>query len=62
MSTLFGYAHFFNFVSFLLYPTEVKRLKCPMLGAFTVNVFVNEPMIYLLSVVADSGSYLKHCN
>ena len=27
----------FNFVSFLLYPTEVKRLKCAMLGAFTVN-------------------------
>ena len=36
MITLFSCAHFFNFVSFLLYPTEVKRLKCAMLGAFTV--------------------------
>ena len=27
MITLFGCAHFFNFVSFLLYPTEVKRLS-----------------------------------
>ena len=39
MITLFGCAHFFNFVSFLLYPTEVKRIKCPMLGAFTVLTF-----------------------
>ena len=38
MITLFGCSHFFNFVSFLLYPTEVKRLKCAMLGAFTVTV------------------------
>ena len=37
MITLFGCAHVFNFVSFLLYPTDVKRLKCAMLGAFTVN-------------------------
>ena len=37
MITLFGHAHFFNVVSFLLYPTEVKRLKCAMLGAFTVH-------------------------
>ena len=37
MITLFGCAHFFNFVSFLLYPTEVKRLKCATLGAFTVS-------------------------
>ena len=37
MITLFGYVHFFNFVSFLLYPTEVKRLGCAMLGAFTVT-------------------------
>ena len=37
MITLFGYAHFLKFVSFLLYPTEVKRLKCAMLGAFTVT-------------------------
>ena len=36
MITLFGCAHFFNFVSFLLYTTEVKKLKCAMLGAFTV--------------------------
>ena len=36
MITLLGCAHFFNFVSFLLYPTDVKRLKCAMLGAFTV--------------------------
>ena len=35
MITLFGCAHFFNFVSFLLYPTDDKRLKCVMLGAFT---------------------------
>ena len=32
MITLFGCAHFFNCVSFLLYPTKVKRLKCTMLG------------------------------
>ena len=38
MITLFSCAHFFNFVSFLLYPTDVKRLKCAMLGAFTVYV------------------------
>ena len=31
MITLFVCAHFFDFVSFLLYPTEVKRLKCAML-------------------------------
>ena len=37
MITLFGSAHFFNIVSFLLYPTDVKRLKCAMLGAFTVS-------------------------
>ena len=37
MITLFGCAHFFNFVSVLLYPTEVKRLQCAMLGAFTIN-------------------------
>ena len=28
---------FFKFVSFLLYPTEVKRLKCAMLGTFIVT-------------------------
>ena len=38
MITLFGSVHFFNFVSYLLYPTKVKRLKCAMLGAFTVRV------------------------
>ena len=37
MITLFGCAYFFNFVSFLLYPADVKRLKCAMLGAFTVK-------------------------
>ena len=35
MITLFGYTHFFSFVSFLLYPMEIKRLKSAMLGAFT---------------------------
>ena len=39
MITLFACAHFFNFVSLLLYPAEVKRLKCAMLGAFTVNQY-----------------------
>ena len=38
MITLFGCTHFFNFVSFLLYPMEVKRLRCAMLGAFTVSL------------------------
>ena len=38
MITLFGFTHFFNFVSFLLYPMEVKRLRCAMLGAFTVHI------------------------
>ena len=37
MITLFSSAHFFNFVSFLLYLREVRRLKCAMLGAFTVH-------------------------
>ena len=36
MITLFGCTHFFNFVSFLLYSMEVKKLRCAMLGAFTV--------------------------
>ena len=39
MITLFGYAHFFTFLSFLLYQTEVESLKCAMLGAFTVYYF-----------------------
>ena len=38
MITLFRCEQFFNFVSFLLYPMEVKRLKCAMLGVFTVHV------------------------
>ena len=38
MITLFGCTHFFNFVSFLLYPMEVKMLRCAMLGAFTLNI------------------------
>ena len=37
MITLFGSAKYFKFVSFLLYVMEVKRLKCAMLGAYTVN-------------------------
>ena len=36
MITLFGCAHFFNLVSFLLYPTEVNRLKCALLGSFNI--------------------------
>ena len=32
MITLFGCAHFFNFVSFLLYPKEVKSLVCNARG------------------------------
>ena len=32
----FGSAKYFKFVSFLLYVMEVKRLKCAMLGAYTV--------------------------
>ena len=39
MITLFGGAHFFNFVSLLLYPTEVKRLKCAMLGLHRICYF-----------------------
>ena len=39
MLTLFSSELFFKFVSFLLYLTEVKMLKCAMLGAFTVPVF-----------------------
>ena len=65
MITLFGCAHFFNFVSFLLYPTEVKRLKCAMLGAFTVHAmvkrytlfyFIDKNYAYLISM----GILLKH--
>ena len=37
MITLYECAKYFKSVSFLLYPTEVKRLKCAMLGAFTVR-------------------------
>ena len=52
MITFFGCVHFFNFVSFLLYPTEVKRLKCAMLGAFTV---------YNLRVfLCDKGKQCRH--
>ena len=40
MITLFGGAKYFKFVSFLLYVMEVKRLKCAMLGAYTVNLVV----------------------
>ena len=47
MITLFGYVHFFNFVSFLLYPTEVKRLRCAMLGAFTVNGVLLAGLLWL---------------
>ena len=36
MINLFDCAKYFKSVSFLLYPTEVERLKCAMLGAFTV--------------------------
>ena len=36
MITLFGGAKYFKFVSFLLYVMEVKRLKCALLGAYTV--------------------------
>ena len=38
MITLFGCTLFFNFVSFLLYPMEVKRLRCAMSGAFTAHI------------------------
>ena len=38
MITLFPCEQFFNFVSFLLYLMVVKRLKCAVLGVFTVHV------------------------
>ena len=38
MITLFSCGNIFKFASFLLYLKEVKRLKCAMLGAFTVTV------------------------
>ena len=38
MTTLFSCGNIFKFASFLLYLMEVKRLKCAMLGAFTVTV------------------------
>ena len=44
-------AHFFNFVSFLLYPMEVKMLKCAMLGAFTVYVIIFDIMFNELSKI-----------
>ena len=37
MITLIRCEQFFNFVSFLLFPMEVKRFKCAMLEAFTVH-------------------------
>ena len=43
MITLFDCAKCLKFVSFLLYATEVKRLKCAMLGAFTVIPFQKSP-------------------
>ena len=50
MITLFGSLQFFSFVSFLLYPMEVKRLRNAMLGAFTVHILFD----YCLTV---SSSY-----
>ena len=52
MITLFGCTNFFNFVSFLLYPMEVKRLRCAMLGAFTARItykYVRTCMVETLS-------------
>ena len=50
---LFASAKYFMFVSFLLYPTEVKRLKCTMLGEMlvrknydTVDFRVSEKSLY----------------
>ena len=58
MITLFGCVHFFNFVSFLLYPTEVKRLKCTMLGAFTVHYIVLRHEQFLVYLKCRPGI---HC-
>ena len=38
MLTLFSCENVFKFVSFLLYPVEVKILKCAMLEAFIIVV------------------------
>ena len=46
MITLFGCTHFFNFVSFLLYPMEVKKLRCAMLGAFTICTLLSGGMLF----------------
>ena len=60
MITLFRCEQFFNFVSFLLHPKEVKRLKCAMLGAFTVPIYVylNFMLLFFdIHVQIVNGSY-----
>ena len=62
MITLFHCEQFFNFVSFLLYPKEVERLKCAMLGAFTVPIYVHVYLNFMLlffdiHVQIVNGSY-----
>ena len=52
MITLFGCAHSFNSVSFLLYPTEVIRLKCAMLGTIAVNVFLSLKVSFIIPNIA----------
>ena len=38
MITLFGSSKYFKVVSFFIYAMEIKRLKCAMLGAFTIQI------------------------
>ena len=57
MITLFGCVHFFNFVSFLVYPTEFKRLKCAMLGGLhckqKMYIFLKKRMKEIFAIVLE---------
>ena len=53
MINLFGCAHFFNVVSFFLYPTEVKMFKSAMLETIAVHVFLSLKVIFIIPNSAD---------
>ena len=54
MITLFGCEHFFNFVYFLLYPTEVKRV-CNVwgrVGVIKIVIVINCNLITFSKVMS----------
>ena len=69
MITLFSCENLFKFVSFLLYPTEVKRLKSAMLGAFTINSnyifqinYISLQVIQVIQRVCEKGKFYDQPN